>query len=219
MNLLSNLIHIIISVDVSHLVAVVSQNRLSLAVELGQASAELLFGVISTVNQRFTGDIIQSCHLRRTEEGVVGTTTCRVNQSASYSLYQKLIIDVKVDHLVNANILLLQKTIKNLRLIHSSGEAVKNKTLGTGRALDRFSNNSCNNVVTYEHTSVHDGLGFTTHFTSILHGITKHVASGKVAKAILFFNSRSLCSFSSSGRAKKNGALLLLHFTALHSAL
>lgn len=201
----SDVIHIIISFNIGHLVLVVLQHGRGLVVELLQAGAQLLLGVIAALDERLAGDIVFACHLGRAEEQVVGAATGGVNQATGDSLDKQLVVDVQVDHLVDADVLLLQKAVQNLSLVDGSGKPIKDETLGALRALNSLGHNTGNHIITNKLTSVHDRLGLQAHLSASLDGLSEHVAGGQVAQAVLILNSRSLGSLSSTRRTEEDG--------------
>jgi hypothetical protein len=175
---LSDLVHVVISVDVGDFLVVVLQHRRGFAVELGQAGAQLVLGVVPTLDQGLAGDVIDAFHLGGIEEDVVCAATGRVDQATGDSFHQQLVVDVQVDHSVDANVLFLQQTIQNLCLVNSAGETIQNKSLGTCWATNSLCNNTSNNIIAHKLARVHNRLGLLAHFSSVLYRFTKHITGG-----------------------------------------
>jgi len=201
-----DLVDIVVSVNVGHLLTVVLQHGGGLGVELVQAGAQLVLGVVAAVHQGLTGHIVLALHLGRAEVGVVGAATGRVDPATRHALHEKLVVDVQVDDLVNADVLLLQQAVQDLCLVDSSGETVQDKALVALRALDGIGNNASNNLITNQLAGIHERLSLQADLSAVLDGISEHVAGGQVAQAVLLLDSGSLGSLSSTGRTEKDSS-------------
>ena len=201
-----DLVNIIVSVDVGNLLTVVLQHGGGLGVELVEAGAELVLGIVAAVHQGLAGHVVLALHLGRAEVGVVGAATGRVDPATSHALHEKLVVDVQVDDLVDADVLLLEQTVQDLGLVDSSGETVQDKALVALRALDSVGNNTSNNLITHELASIHKRLSLEADLGAVLDGISEHVTSGQVAQAVLLLNSGSLGSLASTRRAEKDSS-------------
>ena len=143
-------------------------------------------------------------NLGRAEEQVVSAATGRVDEATSHALDEQLVVDVQVDHLVDADILLLQETVKDLGLVDSSGKAVQDESLGALRATDSIGNNTSHNFITDELASIHERLSLQADLSSVLDGVSEHVTRGQVAQAVLFLDSGGLSTLAGSGRAEED---------------
>lgn len=205
-DLVSDQINVVIGINVGHLGTVVLKHRGSLLVELVQAGTKLLLSVITTLDQGLTSDIVNTSNLGRVEPDVVRATRRRVDQAASDTLNQQLIVNVQVDNTIDGLTLLLQEIIQDTSLVDGTRETIQDETLAALRTIDGLSDDTSDDIITNQLASLHDGLGLATHLGTILHGFAKHVTGGQVAQAVLLLDARSLGSLASTRRTKEDSS-------------
>lgn len=203
-DLVGDQVHVVVSLDVLDLIAVVVQHWSGLLVELVQTGLQLLSGIVTTLHQRLASNVILALILGRVEVDIVGASGGSVDQATSDTLDQEIIVDAQVDHLVNGNTLLGQHGVQKLGLCHSSGETIQDETLLALRVPDGLSDDASDDIITNQLASIHDGLGLLAHLRAILHSLSQHITSGQVAQAVLILDSRSLSSLTSTRRAKED---------------
>lgn len=111
---------------------------------------------------------------------------------------EDLILDVEVNDLVERGSLGGKHLIELLGLLDGTRESVEDESLLTLGLSEVLLDDTDNDLIAHETTSIHDLLGLLAHLRSSLDSGTEHVSGGEVAKAVLLLEGRSVGSLSRS---------------------
>ena len=140
---------------------------------VGLHSAAEDFGVIVlALDEGFTSEIVMTLNLRGVELDMVGTTGGRVDTTALNTLNKDIVIDLELNSLVNDCLLLLEHAIELLSLDSGSWETVKEHSALTLGLLRGILNQTNNELIGNEFTTVHNLLSLLAELCALSNSIS-----------------------------------------------
>ena len=157
-----------------------------------------LFGVISPLDQSFSGLIIFALNLWWVELDVIASSGCLVDSSSLDSLDKNFIVDLELNNLVDFLSCRFEHRVELLGLNGGSWETVEEHASLALWLIHLLLEKVDNELVTHEFSSSHNILSLLSEFGSLGNSISEEISSSQMADAKLVFDNWSLSSLSSS---------------------
>ena len=118
-------------------------------------------------------------------------------------LNQSVHIHVKFDHVIEGAAMLVQNGVERMRLLGSTGVAVKNGPHLIAHALKLGGDQCGDYFIRDELTRVHNRLGLQANRSLRLYSSPQHIAGRKLAHAVARHQPLRLCAFTGPRRPEK----------------
>ena len=138
------------------LLVIVGEDGGSLCVVGLHSLSQDLGVIVLALDKRLASEVVLALNLGWVELDVVRSATCGVNAATLNSLNKNVIVDLELNSLVDLLATRAEHAVELLSLNSGSGEAVKQESSLALGVLGGIVNESNNNLVRNELTSVHN---------------------------------------------------------------
>ena len=157
---------------------------------------EGLLGIISSLNQWLSSNVVNSILLWWVELHVIASAGCLVDSSSLDSLNEYIVINLELNNLVDFLSGRFEHGIELLGLDGGSWETVEEHASLALWLIHLLLEKVDDKFVTHEISPSHDILGLLSKLSSFGNSISKEISSGQMADAKLILDNWSLSSLS-----------------------
>jgi hypothetical protein len=124
-------------------------------------------------------------------------------EAADNPLDELVLVNRKLDHVIELSATLGKQKIKSFGLGASAGKAIENGSL-LGCSVEPLANQRTDDRIAHQLAALHDCLGLEADRSASRHRFPKHVSSREVDHSALRLEPSGLRAFASPWRAQKN---------------
>mmetsp|Transcript_9076 Transcript_9076/g.7995 ORF Transcript_9076/g.7995 Transcript_9076/m.7995 type:complete len:233 (-) Transcript_9076:134-832(-) len=187
--------------------SIVLKNRSSNVSIISHSLCNNFRGIILSLDQWFTCEIILTSSSGRIVFQMVSSTTTLMDSSSTQSINEDLLLDIEIEDGVNFLIPFFEHFVQLLGLVHSSWETIENDSLLTFGGLNFCLDNINDQVIRDQISLLHNGLGLNTQSCTISDLLSEQITSGNMATAEFVFQFCGLGTLSGTWRTEQDDSL------------
>ena len=158
----------------------------------GHALNESLAGVVLSVHEWLPSHVVLALDLGWVEGQVVRAATGLMDATTLDSISEHVLVNSKLENTVDVHLLAGEHLVEFLSLCHSPGEAIKKDASLAFGIAEVVLNETDDEVVGDEVTTLHDSVGFLAELGASSNSITEHVTSSQMADTKIILDLGSL---------------------------